>query len=211
MDYICRVAGVQFPDFPESTSSMANHDFIFPYSPEMENWLRGEGCDVPPARSGSRHPSKQEVLEAVQSQGLGTVDQGETIYVTPPPDAPSVLEEMTRKVKFVEFSDGQAVESPGRPPLSYLVLINCFAWAKLNLDEKKSDTMPRNFPLELFLVHDLTRHCGQLALYPDTGDVPVVVEPESDVGRMATVWLEVVKEQTSWAEFYRRVNSAETG
>lgn len=170
---------------------MANHDFIVPYSSEFENWLRDAGCDVPISRPGSRYPGKQEVLDAVQSQGLEFVDEGETIYVTPPLDAPSAVEQMTRTVKFIEFDAGQSIESPDRPPLSYLVLINCIAWEKLNVEDKTFVTMRGNFPIELFLVHELTGDCGQLVLYPDTGSTPVIVEPDSDIGRLADVWLEV--------------------
>jgi len=191
---------------------VANHDFIFPYCPEMENYLRKEDCDVPPVRPGNREPLKQEVLEAIESQGLGAVDHGGAyIDVVPPPNGPPVVEQMTGKVEFIECHDGQAVQSPDRPPINSLVGIRCFAWDKLGVDEEVSVTMRGNFPLELFLVHELSRHCGQLVLYPDpdSGDPPVVLEPGCDIGRMATVWLEVVEVRAPWAEFYQRVNSAE--
>lgn len=188
---------------------MANHDFILPYSPETEGWLRKEGCVVPASRPDSRHPNMQEVIEVVESQGLGAVVDGEYVYVVPPPDAPSVVDEMTRAVQFIDFDEGRAVESPNRPPLSYLVVIHCFAWEELNINEKRSITMRGNFPLELFLVHDLTERCGQLLLYPDTGDPPVVLEPGCDVERMASAWLEAVEEDGSWADFYQRINRPE--
>jgi hypothetical protein len=164
-------------------------------------------------RPGNREPNKQEVLEAIERQGLGAVDDGGAyIDVVPPPDAPPVVREMTGKVEFIECRDGQAVPSPDRPPIHPLVGIRCFAWDKLG-SEKVVVTMRGNFPLELFLVHELTRHCGQLVLYPDpdSGDPPVVLEPGCDVGRMATIWLEVVKERAPWAEFYRRANSVKNG
>jgi hypothetical protein len=41
--------------------------------------------------------------------------------------------------------------------------------------------------LGLLLPQTMTERCGQLVLYPDTGDPPVVVEPNDDVDRRAQI------------------------
>lgn len=186
---------------------MANHDFILIYSDEIAKWLRGEGCSVPAVLPGNRYPTKEEVVAAVEAEGLQRTVNVEEIMVLPPLDAPSSIEAQTHALRFMEVSGGEVVQSAVRPPLSYLVLIHCFDWDELNVNKTTSITMRGNFPLELFLVRRLTERCGQLVLYPDTGDPPVVVESGDDIGRTASVWLEAVNEEISWAEFYQRIAS----
>lgn len=184
---------------------MANHDFVLVYRDGIEQWLRGEGCCVPTVLPGNRYPTMQEVVAAVEAEGLQALVNGEDIMVLPPRDAPSSIEAQTHTLRYMEVSGGEVVESAVRSPVSYLVLIHSYRWDELNVNETASITMRGNFPLELFLVRRLTERCGQLVLYPDTGDPPVVIESGDDVGRIASVWLEAVSDQISWAEFYRRI------
>ena len=149
---------------------MANHDFVLAYSAEIENWLRTEGCNVPIARPGNRYPTMPEVVAAVEAEGLRVLVDDEYIMVLLPPEAPPVVQAMTHLVKFMETRDRQVVESASSQPLSYLVRIHSFRWEELNVNDKACTTMRGNFPLELFLVRNLTERCGQLVLYPDTGE-----------------------------------------
>ena len=182
---------------------MANHDFLLVYDEAVHTWLRGEGCSVPPVRPGNRYPTKEEVTAAVEAQGLQAVVQGESIDVVPAPESPATVKKMTKLVEFWDCVDGRLVERGS--PLARLVTIHSFHWDELNVEEKASITMRGNFPLELFIVRELTDRCGQLVVYPDTGDPPVIVEPGDDIGRKASIWVEQVKTDDSWAEFYRRV------
>lgn len=184
---------------------MANDDFILIYRDKIEQWLRGEGCSVPAVLPGNRYPTKEEVVAAVEAEGLQALVDGEDIMVLPPPGAPSSIEAQTHTLRYMEISGGEVVESAGRPRLNYLVRIHSYRWDELNVNETASITMRGNFPLELFLVRRLTERCGQLVLYPDTGDPPVVVEPDDDIGRTASVWLEAVNDEILWAEFYQRI------
>lgn len=186
---------------------MANHDFLIAYSEEIAEWLGDEGCSVPKARQGNRWPTMEEVVQAIESEQLIAEVDRDCIYVLPPKDAPVALQEMTRTVKFMEVQDGQVVESPHRAPLNRLILIECHNWEELNVDPRRSITMRGNFPLELFLAQELTKCCGQLVLYPDTGDPPVVLEPGSDAGVLASAWLESVEAGESWADYYGRIPS----
>ena len=186
---------------------MANHDFLIAYSDEIESWLRSEGCSVPKARQGNCWPTMEEVVRAVESEQLIAEVDRDCIHVLPPEDAPAALKGMTRTVKFMEVQAGKVVESPHRAPLDRLVLIECHNWEELNVDPRRSITMRGNFPLELFLTQQLTECCGQLLLYPDTGDPPIVLEPGDDVEVFATAWLESVKAEESWADYYRRIQS----
>jgi hypothetical protein len=179
------------------------------YSDGIEDWLRGEGCSVPSVRPGNRYPTMQEMVAAVEAEQLRAAVDDEYIMVLPPPDAPSVIQAMTRVVKFLDIREHQAVEAANRLPLSYLVEIHSYGWDELNVNDKASITMRGNFPLELFLVHNLTERCGQLLLYPDTGEPPVVVEAGCDIGRIASTWLEVVDATGSWGEFYERIGASE--
>ena len=185
---------------------MANHDYLLVYSTVIEECLRRERCRVPVARQGNRYPNLQEVVAAVEAEGFPVVVEGEYVMVLPPPDAPPDVQIPAHVVKFVEFRNRQVVDAP-RPPLSYLVQIHSFRWEELNINEKASITMRGNFPLELFLVRRLAERCGQLLLYPDTGDPPVVVEAGDDVGRMASLWLESVNAGDSWSGFYERLRA----
>lgn len=183
---------------------MANHDHLIPYESQVEEWLRSEGCCVPPAGTGSRFPTKDEVIAAIEEQGMHAHDDGSGyILVVPPEDAPAKVHDMTRTVKSIEFVEGQMREA--RPPMSYLVRLYSNQWEEGATPEKAFVTMRGNFPFELFLTHTLTRECGALLLYPDIGDPPVVVQPDADIGRIATLWLEVVRAGDTWAELYRRI------
>jgi hypothetical protein len=46
------------------------------------------------------------------------------------------------------------------------------------------------FKTELLLVKILSRKCGQLLVYPDTGSPAVIVEPDMDIHRTEKVWQE---------------------
>ena len=187
---------------------MANYDLLLAYDSEMEGYLRNEGCAVPSAGQKSRLPTIDEIVAAVESEGLRPIVDGDYIYVAPPDDAHPALENMTRSVKFLEGQGGQMAESPNRPPLEYLVVIRCFDWDKLNVDPKVGISMRGNFPLGLFLFHRLTERCGQLLVYPDpdTGYTPVILDFTSDIARLATVWVDNTNAGASWAEFYEVVN-----
>lgn len=182
---------------------MANYDYLLVYSDEIERWLQGEGCCVPSVLPGNRNPTMQEMVAAVEAEGLRAVVEDEEITVVPPANAPALIHGMTRAIKYVEVRDGELIES--RPPLSYLARIHSFHWDELNANPNASITMRGNFALELFIVRNLAERCGQLVLYPDTGDPPVVVESDDDIGHAASIWLDAVKAETSWAEFYQRV------
>jgi len=187
---------------------VANYDLLLVYDSEVEGYLRNEGCAVPSAGQKSRLPTIDEIVAAVEAEGLRPIVDGDYIYVAPPDGAPPALENMTRSVEFLEAQGGQMVESPNRPPLEYLVVIRCFDWDKLNVDPHVGISMRGDFPLQLFLFHRLTEHCGQLFVYPDpdSGLTPVVLTPSSDIARLATAWVEHTNADASWAEFYEAVN-----
>jgi hypothetical protein len=182
---------------------VANHDFVLLFDEEIADWLRNEGyCCLPAYRPGNRYPTKQEVIAAVEAEGLRAIVKEEYIDVVPPPDAPAVIQEMTREVRSWKGVEGKLVED--RAPLKRLVSIHCFAWNEREESQSKSITMQGNFPLELFLVWRLTQCCGQLVLYPDSGVPPIVVEPADDIGRAARIWTQT-ESGISWPEFYRRL------
>jgi hypothetical protein len=57
---------------------------------------------------------------------------------------------------------------------------------------------------ELELVRTLCQLCGQLYVYFDSGDPPIILDSASDVLRINAVWHEVVGNKDSWERFSRR-------
>jgi hypothetical protein len=65
--------------------------------------------------------------------------------------------------------------------------------------------MHGDFEVELELLAILSRRCGQLLLYPDTGNPAVIVLPGMDVGRAFKLWEAALEQEDSWEYFYSRM------
>jgi hypothetical protein len=53
----------------------------------------------------------------------------------------------------------------------------------------------------LHILKELSRECGQLCLYPDTGEAPIIVDPDSDVDRLLQIHISTSDEEDSWQQF----------
>ena len=167
---------------------MANSELVMPYTPEWADLVLSEGGVPPPVNAGNRWPTREEVVAAIEAEGLLAVREHDAIIVRPPADAPEVVDQLLRRVVQVQWDQAGVVYPVGE--YSYLVAFECQDWERLGLENIGLFIRGQNWPLEVFLGHRLAQTCGQLVLYNTGGGVPLVISPDSDPGRLASLWLE---------------------
>jgi hypothetical protein len=89
------------------------------------------------------------------------------------------------------------------PSKAYEIRIDCFDG--LGGSDSDAIRMHGSFQTELKLLEILSHTCGQLVLYPDTGDPAVVVEPGMDVEKVYRLWTKAIGQLGSWEYFYRHM------
>lgn len=129
---------------------MANWDHVLPYTREFADWLEEQGYPGPPVRAGNRLPSTGEICAAVRMLAGGGEpgqSEGDRLYVSVEGEPEWVL-----CLSGLAWDDAAAV-----PAESFRV---------------------RGLPeYEVPLLIDLAEQCGQLLAFPDSGEVPLLVEP----------------------------------
>jgi hypothetical protein len=156
---------------------MSNYDFVMPYDVRMEAWLNEQGYPAPRVSPQNRFPTKQEILEAVVS--VGTLELQDS-------DAD----------EFFVIKKGTKVGG------GYQIRIGCSDWGALGSSDTGSITMNGYLVTELTLLEILSRDCGQLLLYPDTGAPAVIVQPGMDAEKISELWNDAYDRQDSWEYFY---------
>lgn len=183
---------------------MANNEVVMPYVQQWANYLVGEGCRPPVVNAGNRWPTRQEVIAAIEAEGLLAVPHGsEEVIVRPPAGAPEAVEGLLRHVVEVRWDATGALGKAGQS--SYLVIFQCRDWDRLGDDDVGLFIHGQNWPLEVFLVHRLAQECGQLVLYPSGGGVPLVVGPDSDPGQLAGLWPEADRREDGCKWLYEQM------
>jgi len=161
---------------------MSNYDFVRPYDARMKTWLAARGYPHPNVKPRNRFPTRQELFDAIEASG-------------------------TLETEGFDFDDDEeeffAVEIGTPRSKGYEIRIQCFD----GLGESSNDaiTMHGNIRTELTLLELLSHTCGQLLLYPDTGDPAVVVEPGMDVARVYSLWTNANRQLDPWEYFYRNM------
>ena len=184
---------------------MANYELLMPYTEDWVSLLAQEGCTAPPPISeGNRWPRREEVIAAVQAEGMIAEPSGpEDIMVLLPADAPEVLQAQLRTLVRVQPGLDGGLQTAGES--SYLVWFTCSDWEHVGEDRVGVFIHGQNWPLEVFLTHRLAQACGQLVLYSSGGGIPVVVGPDSDPGRLSTLWLEADPRPDAVQWFYEQL------
>jgi hypothetical protein len=159
---------------------MANHDFVTPYDARMEAWLEKQGFPHPKANPQNRFPTKKELFGAVAETGA-------------------------LEVQFAEKREFFAVKKGTKPGGGYEIRIGCRDWDRLGAAATDSITMHGYFQVELLLLEILSRECGQLLLYPDTGAPAVIVHSGMDTGKVYEAWTDSLKQRDCWDYFYRNI------
>jgi hypothetical protein len=165
-------------DATQRRRSVANFDMVMPYDTRMETWLNEQGFPHPKSSPANRFPTKQEIFDAVARTGslqVESAEQGEFFVVK----------------KGAKCGGG------------YEIRIGCVNWDQLGAKDTDSITMHGYFKTELLLLELLSHKCGQLLLYPDTGDPAVIVHPDMDTEMIYKAWVECTKRPDSWECFYR--------
>jgi len=147
----------------------------------MESWLTLHEYPHPQVKAGNRLPTKVEIINAIEMTG-------------------------SFRAQDVDRKEFFAISREPAPGGEYEVRIGCSDWERLNISGNASITMHGNFEVELTLLEILSHRCGQLLLYPDTGDPCVVVEPGMDVGTVFALWKEAIKRIDAWQYFFGRMN-----
>jgi hypothetical protein len=83
---------------------------------------------------------------------------------------------------------------------------------QIDLDFEHPDHVPNecfkirgDIVAKLKLLHYLARSCGQLWLYPDTGEIAVIMDYSMDPDAVARTWLEASERDHDWRYFYQHV------
>jgi hypothetical protein len=162
-------------------ATMANHDFVTPYDARMETWLHQKGYPHPTVSPGNRFPAKQEIIEAIRNSG-------------------------SLEVEDADAREFFAVKKESRASSrDYEIRIGCDDWDRLGETTTDSITMHGYFKVELLLLEILSHKCGQLLIYPDTGDPAVIVEPRMDVERVYQFWQDAIRQPDSWQHFFGNI------
>jgi hypothetical protein len=183
---------------------MATPEMVMPYTQPWADMVLSEGGAPPPVNSGNRWPTREEVIAAVEAEGLVAVPDGEEIIIRPPADAPEAVNALLRQVAEVQWDETGALQTGEQ--WSYLAIVRREDWDRIGLDNIGLFIYGYNWALEVFLVHRLAQSCGQLVLYSTGGGMPVVVGPDADPGRFASLWLEADGREDGCRWFYEQAN-----
>jgi hypothetical protein len=139
---------------------------VFTLTQEIREWLASEGIDVPQSTVASRYPTPNEISATLNSMSDISVE-----YTIPNPGG-----------------TWQALMSTKPDP-------DNGPWTLINISEYKSDSIPQPLWFEkgwddliINILKKLSLTTGPLVLYPDTGDVPVVVTLETDINKVHRLW-----------------------
>lgn len=158
---------------------MANWRFVLAYDERFAQSLADEGVTHPPVRPGNRMPTLEEIRGAIAQQPTWVEDG--------------------------RWLPGQLwVREEYDAPNSYRLIIesDSVGWAN---PAYESFHMRGDLAWELTLVHTLCRLCGQLYVFFDSGDPPIILDSASDVPQILAVWREVNGGEDSWERFCERV------
>lgn len=181
---------------------MSTPDILMPYSEQWASLICDQGGEPPQVSQGNRWPTRGEVIEAIQAEGLVAVAGDEEITIRPPDGAAEEVSALLREVVEVSW-DEKGTLQPGERS-SYLAIVRCQDWERVGQDNIGIFFEGYNLPLEVFLAHRLAQSCGQMTLYSCGGGIPVVVGPECDPGRLASLWLESDAEEDGTRVFYEQ-------
>jgi hypothetical protein len=177
---------------------------MMPYTEEWAGFVRSEGAAPPPVSSGNRWPTRDEVIAAIEAEGLVAEPSGEEVIIRAPADAPEAVNALLRHVVEVQWDETGALQ-PGEQT-SYLARVECQDWDRVGQDHISLFIYGYNWSLEVFLAHRLAQSCGQLVLYSTGGGIPVVVGPDDDPGRLAGLWLEADGREDGCRWFYEQAS-----
>lgn len=87
---------------------------------------------------------------------------------------------------------------------------------QIDLDFDNVDHVPEgcfkmrgNVVAELRILRQLADSCGQLWMYPDTGEIAIIVDVTIDPDVVASVWHDASDRDHDWHYFYRHVYATE--
>jgi hypothetical protein len=158
-------------------SAVANFDLVLTYTEDVAAEFRNNGLPHPPVAAGNEMPSTNDLLWALES--LDNADY----------DVPE------RGEGDLDVSDTQ-----GR----HRFRIGGFDWEDRRTTPGDSFVIYGRGPLSFALLIKLCERCGQLVLYPDSGDPAVVFDAEWDVQAVYELYCEAVREEDSWRFFFEQ-------
>jgi hypothetical protein len=159
---------------------VANFDMVFVYDRKVAADLNKRKLVHPGVRRGNRMPTTGDLRWAVDALDNATYD------VSPRPDDD-------------EWSVQEANEE-------YWIRIGGFDWAK-----------PTSIPGESFVIYGgtsrlgiaivikLAERCGQLVIWPDSGDPPIIVDGDDDATIVADCYHEFLEQSDEWETYFERM------
>jgi hypothetical protein len=161
---------------------MANFDLVISYTEEVAADFGERGLPHPPVAAGNEMPSTSDLLRALnalENVEFDVPDRGE---------------------------DDLYVQDAER---DHGIRIRGFDWEDRRTTPGDSFAIYGRGPLSFALVIKLCERCGQLVLYPDSGDPPVVCDAAWDAEAVHELYREAVQEEDSWRFFFEQAYGPE--
>jgi hypothetical protein len=155
---------------------MANFDLVSSYDEEFASWLEEQGYPHPAVRSGNEMPTTADMKWALKSE--------HELSFKYPRDAEGEL--------YGEDEDGQTFSISG------------FDWEEERTIPGDYFTIRGSDVLLPVLVR-LCGRCGQLLLYPDSGDPAIILDASLDAEAVAEVYAEANEQEDPWAYFFEQM------
>ncbi len=161
---------------------MSNHDLIFPYAAHFDEWLTQQGYPHPAVRPGNRLPTFDDIDWAL-----------------------AAYPELEIEPRWSSDDSRSVVE---KNQIGYALYFEHLNW-KTHMAEPESDfmTVRGSRHWEFALLIKLGERCGQLVLYPDTGEPAVILDSDSDLRRIDQEWSEASSRPDPWAYLYEPLYS----
>src|SRR5579862_8422382 len=154
---------------------MANFDFVSVYDEEDAAWLAERGYDHPAVRPGNEMPTSADMKWALEAEDTISFNR------------PSEEEEL-----YGKNDNGSSFEVSG------------FDWDHDNSIPGEYFTVRGSSAILSVLIR-LCQRCGQLYLYPDTGDPPIVLDQGSDAQAILKICAEARDQEDQWAYFFKHM------
>ena len=154
---------------------MANWDFVSVYDDEAADWLREQGYPHPAVRPGNVMPTAAELKWA-----LGAHEK--LVFDYPP------------------HGERLAAREEGRGGARFI--IEGFDWKKENWTPGDYFVLRGRSAVAFSVLIKLCERCGQLYLYPDTGEPSIVLDASLDSETVSELHREASEREDGWEYFF---------
>jgi len=157
---------------------MANFDLVFVYDKRFAAYFEERGLPHPKVGAKNEMPNANDLLWAIDALEFADYDR------IPYSDDDELLVD--------HIDDGYGIRIAG------------FDWANRHYVPGDDFAIYGRGPLSLAILIKLCERCGQLLVYPDTGEPPIVLDATMDADAIYTLH----SQGNSWKEFFEAMYGA---